>query len=254
MNSNSPAVKLYLDLLKGCLTRLLFPDCCMNLELKPSGFFDRATRQSGQDWPSEAETMIGVKRLENLEDCISDILRNDTPGDLVEAGVWRGGASIFMRAILKAHGDCTRTTWVADSFEGLPIPDPVRYPADADDRLSESNAYLGVPLEQVQANFARYGLLDDRVQFLKGWFRDTLPSAPIDRIALLRADGDMYESTTDVLENLYPKVSPGGYVVIDDYGPLANCRAAVDDFRAKYSICEEIRTIDWTGVYWQRSV
>ncbi len=253
MTETHPAVRLYLELMKGCLTRLLFPDSCVDLKLKPTGLFDPEARRNGQDWPAEAETMVGLKRLTNLEVCITEILREQVPGDLVEAGTWRGGASIFMRAALEALGDHTKTVWVADSFEGLPSPDPFRYPADTGDKLADFNAYLGVSLEQVQSNFVRYGLLDDRVKFLKGWFRDTLPSAPIERIALLRADGDMYESTTDVLENLYPKVSVGGFVVIDDYGALANCRAAVDDFRARHSIRDGIEPIDWTGVYWRRS-
>jgi predicted O-methyltransferase YrrM len=85
--------------------------------------------------------------------------------------------------------------------------------------------FLAVSREDVERNFAKYGLLDDRVVFLQGWFKDTLPSAPIGKIALLRLDGDMYESTMDALQNLYPKLSPGGYCIIDDFfGP---CRLAV---------------------------
>jgi len=252
--ADSPiAAQLYLDLLKGCLTRLIFPDSCVNLDLVPTGAFDPEARRNGQDWPSEAETMIGWKRLDSLQTCIEDILRNNTPGDLFEAGVWRGGASILMRGVLKAYGDTHRIVWLADSFQGLPHADAVRYPADAGDRLADFNAYLGVPLQEVKNNFARYGLLDEQVRFLAGWFRDTLPGAPVERIAVLRLDGDMYESTMDILESLYWRVSPGGYVVIDDYGALANCKAAVHDFRDKHRITERIQPIDWTGVLWQRS-
>jgi hypothetical protein len=96
-------------------------------------------------------------------------------------------------------------------------------------------------------------LLDDRVRFLAGWFRDTLPSAPIASISVLRLDGDLYESTMETLIALYPKVSTGGYVIIDDYGALPNCRAAVSDFRDANSIVDPIAAIDWTGVYWQKS-
>jgi O-methyltransferase len=85
---------------------------------------------------------------------------------------------------------------------------------------------LAVSLEQVKANFDRYGLLDDQVRFLKGWFRDTLPVAPIERLAVLRLDGDMYESPMDTLVNLYPKLSEGGYVIVDDYGAIPACRQA----------------------------
>lgn len=158
-----------------------------------------------------------------------------------------------MRAVLKALGDRDRVVWAVDSFEGLPKPDVSRHPVDAADTLSEFNAYLGVSVEQVKSNFARYGLLDDQVQFVKGWFRDSLPSAPINRIAVLRLDGDMYGSTMDVLENLYSRVSPGGYVIVDDYGVYQSCRTAIHDFRDKYHIEDEIKTIDWSGVYWKRS-
>jgi hypothetical protein len=253
MVDSSIAAQLYLDLLKGCLTRLIFPDSCVNLDLVPTGAFDPEARRNGQDWPSEAETMIGWKRLDGLQTCVEDILRRNIPGDLFEAGVWRGGASILMRGVLKVYGDTRRIVWLADSFQGLPQADAVRYPADAGDHLADFNAYLGVPLQEVKNNFARYGLLDEQVRFLAGWFRDTLPGAPVERIAILRLDGDMYESTTDILENLYWRVSPGGYVVIDDYGALANCKAAVHDFRDKHRITERIQPIDWTGVLWQRS-
>jgi len=104
----------------------------------------------------------------------------------------------------------------------------------------------------VQGNFKRYGFLDDRVRFLKGWFKDTLHTAPISRLALVRLDGDMYESTIQALDALYPKLSPGGYLIIDDYG-LPGCRAAVDDYRATHGIKEEVRIVDWTGAYWRRS-
>jgi O-methyltransferase len=195
--------------------------------------------------------MVGLRRLENLEALIVDIATCGLAGDLVETGVWRGGASIFMRAVLKVVGDTSRRVWVCDSFAGLPRPDAEEYPADAGD-YHWSFPELAVPLEQVKANFARYGLLDDQVRFLPGWFRDTLPDAPIERLSLLRLDGDLYESTHVALEALYPKLSSGGYLVVDDYGAIAACRRAVDDYRARNAIDDPIHEIDWTGVYWRR--
>ena len=223
------------------------------LELVRTRRDDPALRVEGKDWPSQAETMVGVKRLDNVEHCLARELRDGVPGDLMEAGVWRGGACIFMRAVLRAYGDNDRVVWLADSFEGLPEPDPDRFPADAGFHLSRYNAVLGVSLDQVKANFERYDLLDDRVRFLKGWFRDTLPDAPVGRLALLRLDGDLYESTIQALEGLYPKLSPGGYVIVDDYGALKPCRAAVDHYREKHYIEDEIRWADWSGIYWRRS-
>jgi O-methyltransferase len=252
-SSNDVPQRLYLDLLKGCLTRLLFPDCCIDTQLRPTGQFDPEARRLGQDWPYEAETMVGKERLDNLEECVRDVLRCNIPGDLVETGVWRGGASILMRAVLKAYGDTSRCVWLVDSFEGLPRANPRLWPADAEDHLADFNEYLGVSLERVQANFQRYGLLAAQVRFLKGWFRDTLPSAPIGRIAILRLDGDMYESTMDAFNNLYDKVQVGGYIIVDDYGALANCRSAVHDFRNSRGIVDPIQPVDWTGAFWQRS-
>ena len=157
-----------------------------------------------------------------------------------------------MRAILKAYGVTNRRVWAADSFQGLPYPDVQRYPHDADDPHHRYGV-LAVSLEEVQENFRRYGLLDDQVRFLKGWFRDTLPAAPIKHIAVLRLDGDMYESTWEALTSLYPKLSVGGYAIMDDYKVIRSCRQAVDEYRSGQGIGDEIMEIDWAGVFWRRS-
>jgi len=245
------AAELYLDLLKKCLTRLLFPDRSLHHDLATTSRQSPADRKEGRDWPTEAETMIGLRRLDNLQACVVSVIENEVPGDLIETGAWRGGASIFMRAVLKAYGDF-RHVFVADSFEGLPLPDSARYPQDAGDTHHQLTLYLGVPLEEVKANFARYGLLDEQVHFVPGWFKDTLPNAPLEKIAVLRLDGDMYESTMEALVSLYDKVSELGFVIIDDYGVLPNCRAAVEDFRRIRNITDPIHRIDWTGVFWQK--
>src|SRR5688572_21880011 len=213
--------------------------------------FDPASRIEGTDWPPLADTMIGLKRLDNIQFCIEEVLRENVAGDLIETGVWRGGATIFMRGVLKAHGVTDRIVWVADSFQGLPPPDTARYAADAGDPHHTLNYFLGVSLEQVQHNFERYGLLDKQVKFLKGWFKDTLPGAPMQALALLRLDGDMYESTMDALVNLYPKLSVGGYIIIDDYF-LEGCKQAVHDYRQKHGITEELQRIGDIGAYWKR--
>lgn len=209
-----------------------------------------ADRATGRDWPATAETMLGLARMDNLHACLTSVIQSKVPGDFVEVGVWRGGAGILMRALLMAFQDFRRKVWLADSFRGYPAPDPNRYPADKDDphRLF---AELAVPIDTVKKNFERYGMLDEQVQFLPGWFRDTLAAAPIKRVAVLHLDVDMYESTMLALLHLYPKVASAGYVIIDDYGALAACRQAVDDFRREFQIKTELREIDWTGVFWQ---
>ncbi|HET6748757.1 MAG TPA: TylF/MycF family methyltransferase [Actinomycetes bacterium] len=270
------AAELYLDLLKKCLTRYLFGEghvpvvpqrgtlkhllfrpvrswlAGKDMEVVRHVPFDPQTRAEGRDWPAEAESMAGLRRLDNLQDLVTDVLRRGVPGDLIETGAWRGGATILMRAVLEAYGDPDRRVWVADSFQGLPRPDPGRWPAEAGDE-HWTREQLAVPLEQVQANFARYGLLDDRVRFLAGWFKDTLPDAPIERLAVLRLDGDMYGSTMEALEALYPKLSVGGYVIVDDYGAIPQCKEAVTDFRTAHGITDPMEWVDWTGVWWQRS-
>jgi hypothetical protein len=196
--------------------------------------------------------MIGMARLANLEACIANVLRDDVPGDLIETGVWRGGATIFMRAMLRVHEVTDRVVWVADSFEGVPPPDLDRYPADEGSTTHEL-PQLAISLDDVKRNFERYHVLDDGVRFLKGWFRDTLPTLRDRRWAVVRLDGDLYESTTDSLVNLYPGLSPGGYVIVDDYGMFANCRKAVHDYREANEITEPIERIDWTGVFWRKN-
>jgi O-methyltransferase len=194
--------------------------------------------------------MIGLKRLDNLQDCIGDVLQRGVPGDFIETGVWRGGAVIFMRAVLRVHGIRDRLVWVADSFHGLPKPDP-HYPADAGD-THWSVPQLAIPMSEVQRNFAKYGLLDSQVRFLPGFFKATLPAAPIKQLALLRLDGDMYQSTWEALTALYSRVVIGGYVIVDDFGAVAACRQAVEDFRNERGIREPLRPVDWTCVFWQR--
>ena len=184
--------------------------------------------------------------------CATEVIEKRVPGDLIETGVWRGGAAILMRAVLQAYGERNRNVWVADSFQGLPRPDPERYPEDAGDTHWQQAHRLAVPLEEVKSNFRRYGLLDSQVRFLVGWFRDTLPGAPIGPLAVLRLDGDMYESTSEGLLHLYPKLSVGGYVIIDDYGSVRGCRRAVEDFRTKHQINEELLRTGHTAIYWQR--
>ncbi|HEV2884448.1 MAG TPA: TylF/MycF family methyltransferase [Pyrinomonadaceae bacterium] len=262
---------LYLDLIKRCLVNLIYGDLeawpvepkrflkrmlvsifrARGLKLVWDRPYDPQARLDGGSWPAGAHTMLGIKRLDNLQFCVEDVLSRKVPGDLIETGVWRGGATIFMRAILKVHGVTDRVVWVADSFSGLPPPNPDRYPADAGDPHHQIKL-LAVSLAEVRSNFEKYGLLDNQVRFLPGWFSQTLPAAPINRLAVIRLDGDMYESTMDALTALYPKLSGNGYLIVDDY-ELPGCKQAVDDYRKAHKIRERIVSIDNSAVYWQRA-
>jgi O-methyltransferase len=266
----------YLDLLKASISFSLWPDPpipavtqtrrpwkqmlvrWLDRSVRPLGLLlcsqpviSEDQRLNGRVWRAYPDTLIGLKRLNNIQQCVDTVLRDGVPGDFIETGAWRGGACIFMRGMLEAHSVKDRCVFVADSFEGLPVPDVEKYPADRDD-AHHLMKFLAVDIEAVRNNFRRYRLLDSQVVFLKGWFKDTLPSAPISKLAILRLDGDMYGSTMDAFTNLYDKLSPGGFCIIDDYA-LAGCKQAVDDFRARFHITEPLQEIDWTGRFWRKA-
>lgn len=207
-------------------------------------------RLYGKDWPTNAETMIGYSRLSNLQDCLLDVIKNNIEGDVIETGVWKGGSCILMKRIIN-ETKSDKLVFVADSFEGLPKPNSDKYPKDFGD-YHHTIDVLKISLDDVKNNFIKYNSLDNNVVFLKGWFKDTLPTLDENqKFSIIRLDGDMYESTMDALKNLYSKLTPGGYVIIDDFC-LKPCVEATNDFRKMNDINEPIKTIDFTGVFWQK--
>ena len=258
------SANLYLDLLKKCLGNFIYADDldmmrgkfaadpntgrCFSIEPAP---VEESAKFYGAIWPTRAHTMIGMPRLNNIQFCAEEVLKAGVRGDFIETGVWRGGAAIFMRGILKAHGIMDRQVWVADSFEGLPPGNFRRYPQESTIEFHKAGD-LAVSLDEVKRNFDRYGLLDKQVRFLKGWFRDTLPRAPIKKLAIMRLDGDLYESTMDGLVNLYSKLAPGGFAIIDDYNTVQSCNDAVDDFRKEKQIATALTIIPGGGAFWRK--
>jgi len=275
-----PQPDLYLDLLKHSVTASLYPESGWRVvtgfrpgrmtrsarvrrwairRLRRQGLmlirptaFDASARAVGHDWPCFGYSMVGTARLNHLHACIDAVLRDNVPGDLLEAGVWLGGCTIFMQGMLVRKGVTNRRIWVADSFEGLPPPR-----SDVDRALTSYDLswseYLAVGVDEVRANFARFGLLHDNVSFLKGWFSNTLRAAPIQQLALLRLDADLYESTMDVLTALYSKVSRGGFVIVDDYHSWPGCRQAVDEYRRAFDVTAPLLPIDEQAVWWRVS-
>jgi hypothetical protein len=250
------AAELYLGLLKRSLTNTIFnvePDAS---EGSTPRYVEGAISHYQQ---GPAVSMLPLARLDNLQDCIEDVVQRGVPGDLVETGVWRGGAVIFMRAVLRVMDVADRLVWAADSFEGLPEPDAEKYPLEhkayKSAAMTKYYRHLAASLDDVRANFAAYDMLDDQVKFLKGWFKDTLPAAPIGAISVLRLDGDYYESTRDALAALYDKVSTGGYIIIDDYGEdtWTYCRQAVDEFREARGITDPLIFVDKPCRYWRKT-
>jgi O-methyltransferase len=207
-------------------------------------------RAKGADWPWSGLTMVGLTRLDDLQRCVESVVADGVDGDLIEAGAWRGGASILMRATLDSLGADERTVWVADSFRGLPPPDAERFPRDRELDLSSFD-FLAVPVEEVRSYFTRFGC-EHGVRYIEGFFAETLPALRGHRWSVVRLDGDTYESTWLALESLYPDLVAGGYLIVDDYQLIEECRHAVDDFRREHRIAEPLEEIDWNGVRWRR--
>jgi hypothetical protein len=242
---------LYLELLKKSVSGTLF-------EREPDPDSSNFAADAVNHYmKGPAVTVLPVCRLENIRACVAEIVEKGIPGDLIETGVWRGGATIFMRGLLKAYGAGDRCVWVADSFEGLPESDAGRFPKETAFQQVAQRLFknLAVTLEEVRGNFAAYGVLDTQVRFLKGWFKDTLPSAPIERLSLIRLDGDYYDSTMDALTNLYDKLAVGGMVIVDDYADDAwtNCRQAVDQFRVQRRILDPLIPVDSKCYWWRKT-
>ena len=199
---------------------------------------------------SNTLTLIEKSGLDNIEYLLTKIKDGNIEGDFVETGVWKGGAVIYAKAVIDTL-ELDSKVYVCDSFKGLPPPDP-KYKTDEHD-IHHTKDFLRVSKEKVQENFNRFRLLDDNVIFVEGWFSDTMPElkTKIDKIAILRLDGDMYGSTIEVLENLYDLVSDGGYIIIDDYS-LTGAREATDNFRKQRNIESQLISCNHTIYYWKK--
>jgi O-methyltransferase len=179
-------------------------------------------------------SMISDERLLDIGRFVANVLDDGIPGNLVECGVWRGGASFLMADILERHGD-DQLVWMFDSFEGLPLPEEIdgpaalRLAAGATDPSEFKNCVAS--LEEVTSAAASLGL-SHRTRIVKGWFDQTLPAAAseIGQIALLHIDADWHASVKCCLEHLYDSVSPNGFVVFDDYFTYDGCAVAVHEF------------------------
>jgi hypothetical protein len=242
--------KLYLDLMEVVLTGSIYDDQPQSVFGKNQ--FDASIRNRGLDWPEKAFSMVGSARIQNFRNLIELAIIKDLPGDIVETGVWRGGASILAKAVLTAYGCKDKKIILCDSFAGLPPPDANQYPKDEGSNFHEF-PQLAVSLEQVQENFKKFGLLDDQIMFVKGWFKDTMPHMEVKDIAILRLDGDMYESTLTPLKYLFDRVVAGGWIIIDDYEWIPACKEAVHDFLEERGLNFNIQKIDGVGVYFQKN-
>jgi O-methyltransferase len=236
----------YAQLLIRTVTGSVYPSHRIGREdCFPRHPYNVEIRKYGNDWPSIGHTMTGWIRLEHLYNALRLTAIEYVPGDFVELGVWRGGSSIFAAGIIKQM-NMKRSIWVCDSFEGFEDK-----PWDGDSGRSKLNPVAAVGLEEVQQNFQNYGLLDANVKFLKGFFSESLPSSQISAISVLKLDADLYSNTSDILYNLYERVSLMGFIIVDDWS-IAQCKAAVTDFRAAHNITDPMVPIDDTSMYWRK--
>ena len=231
---------LYLDLLKRALNNYLYLGDNRDFDqYEIASFYS----EEGQQWnipeAVRPHSLLNTQKLNALQSLMYDVVVNDIPGDFIEAGVYKGGTVIFMLGFLKAFGIDDRMVWAADSFQGIPQSKRYAYIRDPVDSWTDR---WETGLEEVQANIFRYGLANSNLRYLEGYFADTLPGAPLGQIAIARLDGDAYESTRDALEHLYPRLTQGGYVIIDDWH-LESCKKACLDFRNEHQIDDPIAQV-----------
>jgi len=233
------------------------------LELVRAGLLSSLRHQPAADtalrmgtmYPQQRLTMLGQSELVALQAMAMEVLDEDVAGDFMETGVWAGGASILLNAVLRVYDQQTlRKVWVADSFDGVPPPDPDTFPVDQGDTLHLQQG-LKVALDQVVLNFRVMNLLTSNVEFLQGWFNDTMLSPRLRNVQLsiLRLDGDLYQSTWEVLQAMYPRLSVGGYTIIDDWGlQRSQAKLAVIEFRKRCDITDPLLTVG-PNVSWKKS-
>ncbi len=200
-------------------------------------------------------TMTSPERINALVTALEYIVRRGIPGDIVECGVWRGGSMMAAAETLTRLGDERRRLFLFDTFDGMPPPaeEDRNYRGEAASELLDaadrSSAWVWAvaQLDDVRANMASTGYPDERIVYVQGRVEDTIPAQAPERIALLRLDTDWYESTKHELEHLFPRLSPGGILIIDDYGHWAGARKAVDEYLDEQNMPCFLCRIDYTG-------
>lgn len=187
-------------------------------------------------------TMTTPERIAMLVDATLHVVRNKIPGDLVECGVWKGGSTMAMATTLNRLGVRDRNLWLYDTFEGMSAPTSSDSSYDgldaavqlaSQDKDLPTSVWCYSPIEEVRRNVLSTAFPEALLRFVKGKVEDTIPQEAPSQIALLRLDTDWYESTRHELEHLYPRLTPGGILIIDDYGYWKGARQAVDEYFSK---------------------
>lgn len=182
-------------------------------------------------------TMTSPEKLNALIHSVRYVVRNGIPGDIVECGVWRGGSMLAAARTLTEAGDTSRQLHLYDTFEGMSEPsehDRRHDGRSAAEMLAASPRSAGVwayaSLEDVQETMGQTDYPADRIHYHRGKVEDTIPGHVPDRISILRLDTDWYESTRHELVHLWPRLVPGGVLLLDDYGWWEGARRAVDEW------------------------
>jgi hypothetical protein len=201
-------------------------------------------------------TLTSPERIFSLIEAVSHVVRRNIPGAIVECGVWRGGSMMATALTLRGMNCADRDLYLFDTFKGMTKPLDVDVHASGQAAMTEfvqeqtgedSSAVCYASLDDVKSAMARTRYNPDRVHFIRGKVEETIPAQAPESIALLRLDTDWYESTRPELEHLFPRLSPGGILIIDDYGDWQGARKATDEFIAKYAPGLFLSRIDDTG-------
>lgn len=251
------AIEIYLELIISIVSATAFGSQEKSIipklrEKRAVAEFDPAKRLKGNDWTYLGDTMTGIVRLNNVRNLLRDVMHNNINGDYIETGVWRGGSSVFAKAVMSTElQGKNRKSYVCDSFRGLPSGDRNIHKGD---QGWDHTPYLEVPDLIVAENFLKLNLLDSKVIFVKGFFKDTMPILrdKIESLAIMRLDGDMYQSTVDVLYNLYNKLNVGGYVIIDDWFGFP-AKDACEDFFKVHKFSPKIVPVDTHAAYFKKT-
>ena len=271
MPDDTQAGEAYLHVLRGILSGVSMH--CDPLDL-PAQYQECIHRNKVGGWPPSplGVTMAGLMRMASLQSQLKEVKEKGIPGDILEAGVWRGGMSIYAAAVMRVY-KLDRKMYLCDSFKGLGLPQETSLRPDEHFYASEwLNGTLAVAQEHVLHNLDVHGIPRSRAVLVPGYFVDSLPplraslTSAKGHLALLRMDGDMYDSTIDILYNLYDFVPVGGLVVVDDWGwdhgavqgsdkvakPIFGAKQAVMHFRELHGMTEPMRNIDYSAAWWRK--
>lgn len=201
-------------------------------------------------------TTTSDERVFSLIQAVKYVLRANIPGSIVECGVWRGGSMMAVAYTLKRLGEYDKDLYLFDTYEGMSKPtdadinfkgEPASIRFEASKRSNDSSGWRYAPIEEVQGNLLGTGYSRDKLKFIKGKVEDTIPDFAPSQISVLRLDTDFYESTQHELIHLYPRLSVGGVLLIDDYGHWQGCRKAVDEYFMHNRIPILLNRVDYTG-------